>query len=124
MDKWQAQQTFWSGFGLTAYDENTVPDDAAMPYITYQAVGGNIDTHSTVSASLWYRSDSWADISKKADDIAKAISQMPSSIKIDGGYMMVRLPDGSWFAERMDDPNDRQVRRILINIEIEFLTNY
>ena len=31
MDKFQAQQSFWSSFGLTAYDENTVPDDAEYP---------------------------------------------------------------------------------------------
>ena len=39
MDKAQALHSFWSGFGLTAYDENTVPDGAQLPYITYEVEG-------------------------------------------------------------------------------------
>lgn len=125
MDKWQAQQAFWSGFGLTAYDELTVPDDAVMPYITYEAVGGSIGGKTTVSASLWYRSDSWAEISKKADYIAKTIYEdVRPAIPIDGGFMAIRLPDGIMHSNRMDEPSDRQVRRIRFTVEIEFLTAY
>ena len=35
MDKYQAINEFWNRFGVMAYDENTVPDDAELPYITY-----------------------------------------------------------------------------------------
>ena len=124
-DKWQAQQAFWGSFGIPAYDERTVPDDATMPYVTYEAVGGGIEERTTVNASLWYRSNSWAEISQKADYIAERIAttQIPS-IKIKNGYMMIRLPDGTPFAQRMDEPNDRQVRRIVMTVEIEFLTAY
>ena len=38
-NKWQTLQAFFEGFGRTAYDENTVPDDAALPYLTYEASG-------------------------------------------------------------------------------------
>lgn len=124
MDKWQAQQQFWEGFGLPAYDENTVPDDAQEPYITYQAIDGNLDAQTQVSASLWYRSNSWAGISQKASEIAKAIHDMPTAIPIDGGYMKARLPDGTPFAQRMNEPEDRQVRRMVLAVEIEFLTEY
>ncbi len=125
MDKWQAQQQFWEGFGLTAYDERTVPDGAKMPYITYEAVGGDLGAQTTISASLWYRSNSWAEISKKADQIARqiALADKPAT-KIDNGFMKVRLPDGMPFAQRMDEPNDKQVRRIVLTVEIEFLTAY
>ncbi len=125
MDKWQAQQTYWEGFGLPAYDELTVPDNASMPYITYEAVSGNIGATTTVSASLWYRSNSWAEISQRADAIAKAIYEDPrSAIPIDGGYMKVRLPDGTMHSDRMDEPNDKDVRRIRFTVEIEFLTAF
>ena len=124
-DKWKAQQTFWESFGLPAYDENTVPDNAVMPYITYEAVGGRIDESTTVSASLWYRSSKWLEISRKADQIAQAIAeaQVPA-IKILNGYMRVRLPDVALFAQRMEDPSDKQIRRILMTVEMEFLTAY
>lgn len=125
MDKWQAQQEFWSSFGLTAYDELTVPDDAVMPYITYEAVSGNLGAKTTVSASIYYRSNSWAEISRKADYIAQRISadERPA-IRIDTGYMMVRLPDGTMHSDRMDEPVDRSVRRIRFTVELEFLTKY
>lgn len=124
-NKWQAQQTFWSSFGIPAYDENTVPDGATMPYITYEAVSGNLGAQTTISASLWYRSNSWAEISQKADQIAQqiALAEKPA-IKIDNGFMKVRLPNGMPFAQRMDEPSDRQVRRIVLTVEIEFLTAY
>lgn len=35
MTKAAALHSFFSGFGLTAYEENSVPDDAVFPYITY-----------------------------------------------------------------------------------------
>lgn len=124
-DKWQAQQEFWSSFGLTAYDELTVPDDAVMPYLTYEAVSGNLGAKTQVSASIYYRSNSWAEISRKADYIAQRISadERPA-IKIDNGFMMVRIPDGTMHSDRMDEPVDRNVRRIRFTVELEFLTKY
>lgn len=125
MDKWQAQQEFWSSFGLTAYDELTVPDDAVMPYITYEAVSGNLGAQTTISASLWYRSNSWAEISRKAEEIARKIYEDPRpALQIDEGYIMVRLPNGTMHSNRMDEPNDKQVRRIRFVVEVEFLTAY
>ena len=125
MDKWQAQQTFWESFGLPAYDELTVPDDAQMPYVTYEAISGNIGAHTQVTANIWYRSNSWSEISQKADQIAQSIySDNRPAIKIDDGYMMIRLPNGTMHSDRMEEPNDRSVRRIRFVVEIEFLTAF
>jgi hypothetical protein len=125
LDKWQAQQQFWEGFGLTAYDERTVPDGATMPYITYEAVSGNLGAQTTISVSLWYRSNSWAEISQKAEEIARKIYEDPRpALQIDEGYIMVRLPNGTMHSNRMDEPNDKQVRRIRFVVEVEFLTAY
>ena len=33
-----ALQAFFSGFGLTAYPEDSVPADSKLPYITYMPV--------------------------------------------------------------------------------------
>lgn len=123
-DKWQAQQEFWSSFGLPAYDELTVPDDAVMPYLTYEAVSGNLGARTQVSASIYYRSNSWAEISRKADQIAREIYNFAPGIPIDGGFMKVRLPDGTMYSTRMAEPNDTSVRRIRFAVEMEFLTAY
>ena len=122
MDKAQALHNFWSGFGLPAYDENTVPEDAAMPRITYSVSTDSIDNRLLLSGSLWYHSTSWEDISKKAEEIAQALVTMnPPAIEIDNGRLY--LCKGSPFAQRMEDPDD-SIRRIYINLEAEFLTAY
>ena len=121
MDKWTVIHSFWNSHGLPAYDENTVPDDAEMPYITYEARTGSIGDAVTLSASLWYHSMSWEAISKKSEEIGDAIVRMsPPSIAIDGGraYISKATP----FARRMDDP-DGSIRRIIMNVNVEFFTN-
>ena len=123
MDKAQALQKFWSSFGLPAYDELTVPQGAAMPYITYEVATDSIDNAVALSASLWYNQMSWKDITNKADEIARAIYDMnPVGIKIDNGRLYIS-PDTP-FARRMNDDSDKAVRRIVLNITAEFLTAY
>lgn len=119
MDKEQAIYNFWSSFGLTAYDETVIPDNAKMPYITYSVSTGNIGDVVSMTASLWYRSTSWADITKLKNRIAEYIGVGGKSIPIEGGYMWVTR--GAPFAQRMGD-EDGQVRRIYLQIHTEFLT--
>lgn len=122
MTKAQAIHNFWSGFGLTAYDETTVPDDAKMPYITYNVNTDSIDNALNMHGSLWYRTNSWKDISEKSEEIAEAIKKMsPPSIELDEGRLYITK--GSPFAQRMTD-EDRTVRRMYINIKTEYLTNF
>ena len=122
MDKSQAIDSFWNSFGLPAYDENTVPDDAAIPRITYTVETDSLDNVISLNASIWYRSKSWADISKKAEEIGEYIAKMiPPSIPIDNGRLYITK--GSPFAQRMTDPDD-SIRRIYLNIEAEFFTAF
>lgn len=122
MDKAQAIHKFWSSFGLPAYDVNTVPeDDPVMPYITYDVITDSLGYPVTLNASLWYYSTSWAEISRKADEIAEYLSVGGRTINVDNG--IVWLTPGSPFAQRMEDPND-SVRRILLNVMAEYLTTY
>ena len=116
MDKMQALQAFWQSFSIPAYDENTVPDDAEMPYIT--SIGNNL----SLSAYLWYHSTSWEEITKKAEEISESIdTACPPAFKIDGGRIYITR--GSPFAQRMSDPIIN-VRRIRLNVSVEFFTNH
>ena len=63
MTKAAAIYQFWNSFGLTAYEENTVPTDAAFPYVTYQLVTDSFDREIPLTVSIWYRSE--RDIGKK-----------------------------------------------------------
>ena len=53
MDAEQAIHSFWSSFGLTAYDENSVPDTAELPYITYSLSYDTFDHQVSMVANLW-----------------------------------------------------------------------
>lgn len=122
MDKSQALNQFWNSFGIPAYDENTVPEDASMPYITYGTATDSFDNKIPINASIWYHTTSWTGISQKAEEIAQAIAEYGYYIlRIYGGFMVVRK--GSVFAQRMSDPDD-SIRRILLSVEVEFLTAY
>ena len=119
MDKGQAVQWFWSRFGLNAYDQYTVPEDAQMPYITYSFAMDKMDNIVLLNGSLWYRSTSWRDITQKAEEIGRYLN-MYNIIPLDEGYLY--LYRGTPFAQRMSD-EDRDVRRIYFNINAEYLTN-
>lgn len=119
MDKWQGLQSFWESFGLPAYDEDSVPDWAVMPYITYQASVATFENPIPISANLWYRSTSWREISQKADEIAARLASLYMIPIGDKEYIM--LAQGSPFAQRMRD-EDGGIRRIYINLMVEYLT--
>lgn len=122
MNKEQAIHSFWSGFGIPAYDENTVPKDAELPYITYDVAVGSIGTPVMLHASIWYRSTSWAAITLKAHEIAEAIGYGFITLPTDDGYIYVTK--GTPFAQRMSDPVDENIRRIYINLSVEYLAAY
>lgn len=119
MDKAQAWHTFWSSFGWDAYDENTVPDDAQLPYITYEYVDANLDKPVTVSINLWYRSHSWEEITAKSTEISHAIGYGGTTIRFDEGIIYLTL--GTPFAQRLSGDDD-SVRRIIITPTVEFLS--
>lgn len=119
MNKMQTLHSFWSGFGLKAYDENSVPDNVALPYITYEAASDDFGNAISLSASLWYRSSSWSDITEKEQQIADFIGRGGRMLKFDGGAMWV-VKNTPW-AQRMEEPSDDTIRRIVLNISIEFL---
>lgn len=126
MDKAQAIHHFWSSFGIPAYDENTIPTGESRPtppYITYNVVEGAVESVLLLTGSVWYRSTSWVDISKKVDEIAEKLGQNGFHIEeVDGGYMW--MVQGNPFAQRMSDPEDDMLRRYYLNVTAEFLTAY
>lgn len=119
MNKIQTLHSFWSGFGLPAYDETSVPDDAVLPYITYEVSSDSFGESLMQNASLWYRSSSWAEITEKEQEIADFITRGGRMLNFDGGAMW--LQKSSPWAQRMSEASDDMVRRIVLAINIEFL---
>lgn len=126
MNKSQALHQFWSGFGLPAWDENTVPEDDAIrgeKYIAYSVSTGSLDDVINLTAKIWdTNTTSWAFVETKAAEIAEYIAKMvPPTIAIDNGRLYIT--EGKPFSQRLPNPDDL-VRGIYINIQAEFLTAY
>ena len=120
MTKAAAIYQFWNGFGLKAYEENTVPTDAVFPYITYQLVTDSFDREIQLTASIWYRSESWAGINAKTEEISQKISRGGKIIPCDGGAIWLKR--GQPFAQSMGDESDDLIKRKYLNITAEFMT--
>ena len=120
MTKAAAIYQFWNSFGLTAYEENSVPDDAAFPYITYQLVTDSFDREIPLAYSIWYRSESWTAINAKTEEISQRISRGGKIIPCDGGAIWLKR--GQPFAQSMGDERDDLIKRKYLNITAEFIT--
>ena len=120
MTKAAAIYKFWSSFDLTAYEENTVPTNAAFPYLTYQLVTDSFDREVAATASLWYRGESWTDINAKTEEIAQHIGLGGKIIKCDGGHIWIKR--GQPFAQNMGDESDDLIKRKYLNLTFEFFT--
>ena len=117
MNKEQAIIKFWEDFGLPAYDENSVPDNAKLPYITYGIQIGDFDEPVPLNASVWVRSSSWASVTMKSAEIDSALKGN-ATLRYDDGCVV--LTKGSPFMRRMTDETDKAIKRILINVMATF----
>ena len=120
MTKAAAIYQFWNGFGLKTCEENSVPDDAAFPYITYQLVTDSFDREIPLTASMWYRSESWTAINAKTEEISQKISRGGKIISCDGGAIWLKR--GQPLAQNMRDESDDLIKRKYLNITAEFMT--
>lgn len=120
MTKAAAIYEFWNSFGLTAYEENSVSEDASFPYITYQLATDSFGNSVLLTASLWFHSSSWVEINALTEDISEAIGMGGRILRYDGGS--VWLKRGSPFAQNMGDESDDLIKRKYLNVEAEFLS--
>ena len=96
-------------------------DDASFPYITYQLVTDSFDREIPLTASLWYRSESWTGINAKVEEISQKISRGGKIISCDDGAIWLKR--GQPFAQNMGDESDDLIKRKYINITAEFMTS-
>ena len=123
MNAQAALNSFWNSFGWNAFEENTVPENAfatRTDYITYSSGQAFFDEPMMLSASIWSRSTSWGTAIAKMQQIAESIGIGGKLLRTDDGYLWIKR--GVPFAQRMSD-EDPAVRRIYMNVEVEFFTN-
>lgn len=119
MDKEQALQKFWEQFDVPAYDSSTVPEDAELPRITYEVITDNFGAQNVLTASIWDRSRSWGSVTSILHKVEQSLGYGGQTLKYENGLLWVKR--GVPFAQRMNDPDD-SIRRIVINIEVEYLS--
>lgn len=117
MDKEQALQSFFSRFGVRAYDSSTVPDDAELPRITYESITDNFGVQNVISASIWDRSTSWKSVTDILHNIEIDLGYGGTTVPYTNGLLWVKR--GQPFAQRMEDTDD-SIRRIVMNLEVEY----
>lgn len=128
MTKAAAFYQFFSGFGIPAYEENSIyytAREIAYPYITYELKTDSWNDAQAipVSASLWYRSadPSLVPINAKTEEISNAIPLSGKRIFVDDGIMLFRK--GSPFAQTMGQDSDDLVKRKVLSFTVIFYTN-
>ena len=85
-----ALKTFFSGFGVPAYSEDSVPDDVALPYIAYSINVPGWDRKASIFVKVWDRTTSNERIIRIADQITAAIGTDNRKIAMpDGGYLVI-----------------------------------
>lgn len=121
MTKEAALYRFFSSFGLAAYADSAVPEDAILPYLTYQvAVSAFEEGQVPLTVNLWYRTESESAPNQKAREISQVIGQGGVVLPCDGGYIWLKR--GSPFCQSLSDGADPQIKRRYINITVEYLT--
>lgn len=121
MTKAAAIYQFWNSFGIPSYEENSVPEDAELPYITYQLATDSFDGEVSTYGNIWYYSGKWTDINAKTEEISQFIGRGGKILRCDGGRIWIKR--GQPFAQNMGDENDDQIRRKYVNLTIEFFTS-
>lgn len=120
LNKEAALHQFWNGFGIPAYEENTIPKDAKLPYITYEVITDSLSDYTTaLTAQIWYKSNSWAEINEKSHAVSQALNPGARLVCSDGYILLYR---GSPFAQNRVDPSDNTIKGKLININADFIT--
>ena len=83
-----ALYSFFSSFQIPAYVENNVPDNAALPYITYELREPEAGEISPFTARVWYMGNGFGEIVDKVDEIKQAIGR-GKSLHVDGGAVWI-----------------------------------
>ena len=121
MSKASALYSWFSGFGITAYEESNVKSNPTFPYLTYTYTTGDFDSGEVpIVVNLWYRTESNVTIDAKAEQIYDAIGRGGVIIPVSNGAIWLKR--GSPFCQAIAEPSDANIRRRYINITAEFLT--
>lgn len=95
-----ALYNFWSSFGIPAYSEGNIPDDAVLPYITYNICEPHWSDQASTFAKVWYQGTSYTAIATKVKEIKQRIGDC-ISLPVDDGSIYL-YPEENFAQIQMD----------------------
>lgn len=110
----KALYQFWASFGLPAWSQDTVPEDAALPYITFEVASGDAMGSTLLTGTVWLRDeDDGASVNARRAQVLDLIAAAvpPAGRKLDtedGGFIMLYRNSGN-FQRNLQDAEDRRV---------------
>ena len=120
MTKGAALQAFFGGI-MTAYAASAVPDDATLPYLTYDLITSAWgDGEVGLTVNMWFRTTSEKEPNAAVDKLSKAIGLGGVQLPCDDG--IIWLKRGSPWAQSLTDETDKTIKRRYINVTAEYLT--
>lgn len=119
MNKYQALYEFYNSFGIPAYEENSVPEDAKLPYLTYEIMTADLDMDNVaISCQIYFKSNSLMKVNAITEKLYNAL-QGGKKLKCDTGYIV--LYRGRPFAQNRPS-GDKTVKAKYINISADYIT--
>ena len=120
MTKGAALQSFFDSI-MTSYAASSVPDDATLPYLTYELItsawnGGEVG----LTVNMWFRTTSEKEPNAAVDRLSKAIGLGGVFLHCDDG--VIWLKRGSPWSQSLKDATDKTIKRRYINVTAEYLT--
>lgn len=107
---------FLNSFGIPVYPTTSVPDNAEMPYMTYDlALGSWGDGELDLAVNVWYRTESEAAPNAKVTEISKALFG-GRQLACDGGSVWIKK--GEPWCQAVED-EDNSVKRRMVNLVVE-----
>ncbi len=117
----RALSAFWNGFGIPAYVEDSVSNDAQMPYITYTLADPGWDSLTNIQARVWYKDTSLVGIDSKVADIKEAIGE-GKSIQTDTGFIVINRDTNFSQPQPYDDAGKSNIKVVYLNMILHSYT--
>lgn len=115
---------FWTSFGLPVWLQDTVPEEAVLPYITFQAVSGEAMSATILTATAWFRMPEEGSVNVQIaavlDQIAAAVPNSGTMLRVGNkGYLMLYRNSGT-FQSYVQDEEDKNVVGGRTSLEVHF----
>lgn len=98
-----ALKSYLSSFNIPAYQQDSIPDDVPLPYITYPLKEPEWNQKTSFYFIVWYRSTGYGELLTKVDEILADIGE-GKKINLENGYLVL-YPEPTLVQEYNDEDN-------------------